>query len=181
MTGCIFLNRSYVRWQHAMVLDLKERYGVDKWCGVLYGKGAYDFVKNQKEINYEPLLVNDILGVKSDDEIVDDQFLNKKEEEYGHPFLWQEFINDRHISIDWPRQFYPRLNPNKSFYQIKQQFQIRIKEIEKWGINSNSGQSSQDLFKKNMEGAIETASNSDDTRESLELVYEYLLGFKKRS
>lgn len=131
LTGCIFLNRSYVKWQHAMVLDLKSRYGIDKWCGVLFGGNAYEFVKNQKEIDYAPLLVNDFLGVEADKEIVDEDYLNQKEKEYGHPYLWQEFTNDRHISIDWPRQFYPRLNPNKNYYQIKQQFQIRIREIEK--------------------------------------------------
>lgn len=131
MTGCIFLNRAYVRWQHALVLDLKERYGVDKWCALGYGRGPSEINKIQKDINYSPLLINDILGVEAEKEIVDEEYLNQKEKEYGHPYLWQEFINDRHISIDWPRQFYPELNPNKNYYQIKQQFQIRIREIEK--------------------------------------------------
>lgn len=114
-----------------MVLDLKERYGIAEWCAVLYGKGAYEFTKNQKEINYSPLLVNDFLGVEADKEVVDDEYLNQKEKEYGSPFFWPEFINDRHIYIDWPRQFYPKINPNRNFYQIRQQFQIRIREIEK--------------------------------------------------
>lgn len=131
MTGCIFLNRSYVKWQHALVLDLKKRYGVDKWCALGYGKGPYEINKTQNDINYEPLLINDILGVEAEKEVVDEKYLNQKEKEYGHPYFWQEFINDRHIAIDWPRQFYPELNPNRNYYQIKQQFQIRIREIEK--------------------------------------------------
>lgn len=113
-----------------MVLDLKKRYGIDTWCGVLFGKGAYEFVQNQKDIKYDPLLVNDFLAIEADDEVVDEEYLNLKEKEYGHPYLWQEFLNDRHIAIDWPRQFYPYLNPNKNYYQIKQQFQIRIRKIE---------------------------------------------------
>lgn len=130
LTGCLFLNRAYIKWQHAMVLDLRNRFGIDKWCGLSYGRGAYGYVKNQKDITYEPLLVNDFLGVEADKEIVDEEYLDRKEKEYGHPYLWQEFINDRHISIDWPRQFYPTLNPNRNLYQIKQQFQIRIRKIE---------------------------------------------------
>lgn len=55
----------------------------------------------------------------------------------------------------------------------------RIKEIEEWGIDNKTWQSSQDRFKKLIEGAIETAVTSGENRENLELVYEYLLGFKK--
>jgi hypothetical protein len=128
--GCIFLNRSYVRWQHALVLDLKNRYGVDKWCGYGYGQAAAEINQTQKEINYEPLLIDDYLFIEAQDEIVDEEFLNTKEKEYGHPYWWQEFINDRFTSINWPRQFYPVFNPTLTHYEIKQQFQYRIKKIE---------------------------------------------------
>lgn len=129
-TGCIFLNRSYVRWQHALVLDLKNRYGIDKWCGYGYGQMASEINKSQKDIVYEPLLIDDYLFIEAQDEKVDEEFLNQKEKEYGHPFWWQEFINDRFTSINWPRQFYPKFNPTLNHFQIKQQFQLRVKKIE---------------------------------------------------
>ena len=131
LKGCIFLNRSYVRWQHALVLDLKERYGVNKWCAYGYGKMAYEINKIQKDVNYEPLLIDDFLFIEAKDEVVDEEYLNQKEKEYCHPYWWQEFINDRFTSINWPRQFYPKFNPTLNHYQIKQQFQLRIKKIEK--------------------------------------------------
>ncbi len=130
LTGCIFLNRSYVHWQHALVLDLQKRYGVDKWCGYGYGRAAYEINDHQKDINYEPLLIDDFLSLEAKDEVVDLEYLKAKEKEYGHPNLWQEFINDRFTSINWPRQFYPRFNPTLNHYEILQQFQLRIKKIE---------------------------------------------------
>ena len=131
LKGCIFLNRSYVRWQHALALDLKERYGVDEWCAYGYGKGAYEINKTQKDINYEHLLIDEFLFIEAKNEVVDEEYLNQKEKEYGHPYWWQEFTSDRQTSVNWPRQFYNDFNPILNHYQIKQQFQIRIREIEK--------------------------------------------------
>ena len=91
LKGCIFLNRSYVRWQHALALDLKERYGVDEWCAYGYGKGAYEINKTQKDINYEHLLIDEFLFIEAKNEVVDEEYLNQKEKEYGHPYWWQEF------------------------------------------------------------------------------------------
>lgn len=130
LRGCLFLNRSYVRWQHALALDLKERYGVDEWCAYGYGKLASEINDIQKDIHYSQLLIDDFLAVEAKNEIVDQDFLNQKEKEYGHPYWWQEFTADRFISINWPRQFYPVFSPTLNHYEILQHFQLRIKKIE---------------------------------------------------
>lgn len=56
----------------------------------------------------------------------------------------------------------------------------RIKEIDRWGVKNNSWQMSQKRFKKTMENAIELAATSSETRTNLELVYEYIKGFRKK-
>lgn len=56
----------------------------------------------------------------------------------------------------------------------------RIKEIDHWGINNGSWQISQKRFKKTMENAIELAATSDESRNNLELVYEYIQEFEKK-
>ncbi|TSC91529.1 MAG: hypothetical protein CEN90_327 [Parcubacteria group bacterium Licking1014_17] len=131
MRGCIFFNRSYIRWQHAMVLDLRSRFGVSNWCGYLYGKKALDFINDQEDIKYDQIIVDDFLAIEAKDEVVDKDYLASSEKKYGHPYFWQEFYSDRHMSINWPRQFYPKFSPIFNHYQIKQQLQIRIKKIEK--------------------------------------------------
>ena len=131
LKGCMFLNRSYVKWQHALVLDLKKRYGIEEWCAYGYGKGAYEINKIQNDIKYEPVLIDELLFVKAHKEVVDEEYLSKKEKEYGHPYWWQEFTSERQMSVNWPRQFYNTFNPTLNHHEIKQQFQIRIREIEK--------------------------------------------------
>ena len=79
LKGCMFLNRSYVRWQHAVALDMKERYGVEEWSGYGYGQAAADINKTQREINYSPLLIDDYLFIEAKNEVVDEEFLIKKD------------------------------------------------------------------------------------------------------
>lgn len=111
------------------MLDLKKRYGIGNWCAYGYGRDAYK-LKDQRDIHYNPFIMDEFLHLDAENEEVDEKYLIAKEKEYGHPNLWQEFINDRFTSIDWPRQFYPVFKPTLNHHQIKQQFQLRIKKIE---------------------------------------------------
>ena len=56
----------------------------------------------------------------------------------------------------------------------------RIKEIDRWGVKNSSWQISQKRFKETMEDAIKIAATSSESRNNLELVYEYIQGFKKK-
>lgn len=97
---------------------------------------------------------------------------------------------------------YVRINPNSLFYpfilwkednlltngkrQGRQLLDVqlflaskRIAEINRWGIVNKSWQSVQKRFQEIMEQAIETATTSEQNKDSLELVYEYIQGFRK--
>lgn len=131
MNGCMFFNRSYTRWQKALVFNLKQSFGVKNWCAYVYGKKPYEMIMRQEGVRYGPVLIDEILAVKAKDEVIDDEFLKEKEKEYGIPFLWQAFTSDRIMSLNWPRNFYTRYDPIFNHEEIKKQLQLRIKEIEK--------------------------------------------------
>lgn len=130
LKGCVFFNRSYTGWEHALMLDLKERYGVNEFCGYLYSENGLKLLNGQKDIIYKPLLVDEFLAERALEEVIDLKYLDEKEREYGTPFLWHYFTVDRHMINNWPQNYYVGYNPIFNHDQIKKQLQIRIREIE---------------------------------------------------
>lgn len=150
--------------------------------------------KKQEETEKKLLSISDNIVVATSS-----QFSNapKLTSNYLHGVLGE----DRLIGeIIYP---FVRINPNSIFYPLvlwKEEKSLknkklsqrslldlqlfyaskRIKEIDRWGINNDSWQTSQKLFKKSMENAIELAATSNDSRVNIELVYEYIQGFKKK-
>ena len=55
----------------------------------------------------------------------------------------------------------------------------RIEEISRWGLKNQTWLGTQERFRQMMEKAIMTASSPSPKRDQLELVYEYIQGFRK--
>lgn len=132
MNVCMFFNRAVTRLGHATILEIQKRSGGDGiFCGYISGRDPYFFLRDQVDIKYKTLLTDDILSVEAGNEVVDEDFLDRKEKEYGTPFFWHFFTVDRAMINRWPHTFYTKYEPIFDHYQVKQQLQYRIKTIEK--------------------------------------------------
>lgn len=132
MNGCVFFNRSVSRLVHAVAIDMGKRYQIKNWSVYAYGRSSYELATNNPDIKYQNILVDDFLIEEGYKEKVDNEWLQKKEIEYGTPFLWPTFMADRGMIHNWPKKFYVDYNPVFSHEQIKQQLQIRIRKIEEF-------------------------------------------------
>lgn len=91
-------NDSY--YFHEMAIKFRDKYGVNEFAGLVQGRGPYEFLKEQNDINYQPLgLWQDIFNTYKYVEI-DYEYLNKVEKEYGNPFLWLLVYPDRNLFFD---------------------------------------------------------------------------------
>src|SRR5689334_5552625 len=119
---CMFFNRAVTRFGHATIIEIKRRFdGEGIFCGYISGRDPYFFLQKQTDLNYKTLLTEDYLTVEASQEVVDEEFLEKKEKEYGTPFFWHFFTVDRAMINAWPHNFYNKYDPIFNHYQIKQQ------------------------------------------------------------
>lgn len=80
---------------HAIAVTLKKRYGVQNFSGFVRGYQLYEFLKNQKEIKYEPIVALQDIFLKSLKLKIDHEYLASLEKEYGLPTLWMYPLADR--------------------------------------------------------------------------------------
>lgn len=84
---------------HATALTLKEQYGVNDFSGIVLGRRLHDYLKKQKEIKYNPLILVQDIFLKSQKLKIDYEYLSYLEKKYGIPTLWMYPIADRDFLI----------------------------------------------------------------------------------
>mgnify|MGYP001577700342 FL=1 len=85
---CLFLQRSFVRFGHALAINIKNKNENTKFSAYTHLKGSYDFIKNQTEINYSQIILDEEVHEKYKNEKIDFNFLKKIENKYGIPNIW---------------------------------------------------------------------------------------------
>ena len=78
MKACFLLQRRFAPVGHKLAVILKEKYGVENFCGYVYLRSSFKFLKNQKEIKYTSLLLDEDLHERYLDEKLDFDFPQKK-------------------------------------------------------------------------------------------------------
>lgn len=80
MKACFLLQRRFAYIGHKMALILKEKYGVNEFCGYVYTRPSFEFLKEQKSINYTSLLLDeDLHETYKSENLIQDTYNNWKE------------------------------------------------------------------------------------------------------
>lgn len=166
----------------------------------IYKKGSAVYIsdnsqkKTEDEIKTEQQVLSNVDDIVL--EAVSTSDLRLPEKSYSPLFLGEDRLIGK---IIYP---YVRISPDSLFYPFilwkedklltngklrdRQLLDVqlflsskRIKEISRWGIVNKPWQSVQERFQKIMGQAIETAVTSEQSKNNLKLVYEYLQGFRK--
>ena len=106
MKICIVLQRRFSVLGHAIARALREKYGIEEFCGYAYLRSAQEFLRSQKEIDYQPLLVDEDLHLKAEKEKLDLDYIESLEKEYGIPNLWPYIATDRFFMMSSPKRDY---------------------------------------------------------------------------
>lgn len=129
MKGCFILQRNFAYIGHNLALLLKEKYGITEWCGYVYMRTGYDFLKKQTDIRYTSLLLDQDIHQRYTDEVLDLEFLKKLEVDYGIPNLWPYIMLDRVVMSNQLVREYPYNQSPYSYEEILRIVQVKAKAI----------------------------------------------------
>lgn len=117
MKGCFILQRRFAYIGHYIALSLKKNYGVNEFCAYAFLRSSYNFLTQQKDINYSTLLFDDNIYNKYKEEQLDLNYLRYIEKEFGIPNLWPYLTVDRILMHNQLIRDYPY---NKSHFTHRQ-------------------------------------------------------------
>lgn len=107
MKICFFLQRRFAFVGHNLAALLKEKYGLNDFCGLVSQRSSYNFLKKQQDVDYSCLLLDENVHNKFKDEPLDIDYLCWLEKEFGIPNLWPYLITDRVIMHNQLVREYP--------------------------------------------------------------------------
>lgn len=129
MKICFLLQRRFAYIGHNMALFLKEKYGVKEFCGYVYLRSSYDFLKAQKDIKYTDLLLDEDVHKTYTQEKLDLNYLRWLEKEYGIPNLWPYIALDRIVMFNQLIRDYPYNTPRYSHEEMLRILQVKAKAV----------------------------------------------------
>jgi len=129
MKVCFFLQRRFAYFGHAMAKLLKDKYGVNEFCGYVSLRPGYDFLNSQKDIKYSKLLLEEDVYAGYKEEEIDKDYLNYLEREYGVPNLWPYIDMDRVLRYNLLVRDYPSDKSKYSHEDMLKILQVTSKKI----------------------------------------------------
>lgn len=129
MKGLLLLQRRFAYLGHAVAQNLNETYGLDDFCGYVYQRSSYDFLKTQKDVNYSTLLLDDAVHERYKNEKIDPEYLAYLEKEFGMPFLWPILAVDRILMSNQLIREYPYDAPKYSHEDMLRILQAHARTI----------------------------------------------------
>lgn len=129
MKGCFLLQRRFAYIGHDVALLLKERYGLTEFCGYVYLRSSYNFLKTQSAITYSDLLLDEEIHKRYQTEPLDLEYLRRLENEYGIPNLWPYLAVDRVMMSNQLVREYPYHTPPYSYDDMLRILQVKAKAI----------------------------------------------------
>lgn len=130
MKGCLVLQRRFAYVGHAVARTLKERYGVSEFCGYVYQRTGYDFLKRQTDIAYGTLLLDSEVHERFREEKLDRTYLETLEKKYGLPSLWPYLSVDRVLMSGQLVREYPHDTCDYTHEELLRLLQVHAKAIE---------------------------------------------------
>ncbi|MFH1325858.1 MAG: hypothetical protein ABIH48_00105 [Candidatus Falkowbacteria bacterium] len=132
MKICFLLQRRFAYIGHAMALSFNKKYGLNDFCGYVYMRSSFDWLKSQQDINYTKLLLDEDIHKKYKNEKLDLDYLKYLEQEYGIPNLWPYIELDRVVRYNMLIREYPYNTPQYSHKEMMKIVQVKAKEIIKF-------------------------------------------------
>lgn len=129
MKACFLLQRRFAHVGHQMAVLLKERHGIEEFCGYVTMRSSLDFLKSQKEINYTQLLLEEDIYARYKNEKIDYDFLRIFKKEYGVPNLWPYINLDRVLMYNQLVRAYPADSSKYSHEDLIKIFQVTAKAV----------------------------------------------------
>ncbi len=129
MKICFLLQRSFAYISHNLAVLLKENYGIKDFCGYVYSRSSYRFLKKQNDIEYNALLLDEDVHKEYKKERLDINFLRQLEKEYGVPNLWPFLAPDRILMFNQPIREYPYDTPKYSHEEMLRILQVKARKI----------------------------------------------------
>jgi hypothetical protein len=135
MKACLILQRSFAIIGNAIAAELKK-HGVDEFCAFTDLRRSEKYLKEQKEVIYTSLIVEEDIHKNLRNEKLDLQYLKYLEEKYGIPTLWEYITPDRTFMMGIPPQQYsisptPIYNHEELLRCLQLRFRIFIDWLEK--------------------------------------------------
>ena len=130
---CFFLQRRFAYLGHALAYNLLKNGSANEICAYVTLRSSYDFIKNQKDLHYTGLLLDeDIYKDALKKGSVNFEYLNKLEATYGLPNLWPYLYLDRVLMNGQLIREYPYNRPTASFDDMLRIIEHSAKTIEKF-------------------------------------------------
>ena len=128
----ILLQRQFAYIGHNMAIWLKEKHEVTDFCGYVYQRWSFDFLKNQKDIKYSSLILDEDVHKEYLNEKVDLKYLAELERDYGLPNLWPYIALDRVLMFNQVVREYPYDTPAYTHEEMLRIFQVKARTIIKF-------------------------------------------------
>lgn len=129
MKICFFLQRRFAYLGHNLAVILKEKYGVQDFCGYVNLRSSFNFLSSQKDIKYSALLLDEDMQKKYKEETLDLNYLQWLEKEYGTPNLWPYIAVDRIIMSNQLLREYPYDKSSYTHEEMLRILQVMSKSI----------------------------------------------------
>ena len=129
MKICFILQRRFAYVGHKMALIFKEKYGINEFCGYVYTRASFEFLKKQTDINYTSLLLDEEIHKSYKNEPLDLDYIAWLEREYGLPNLWPYIAVDRVVMYNMLAREYPYDTPPYTHEEMMRILQVKAKAI----------------------------------------------------
>lgn len=129
MKICFFFQRRWVAIGHSMAFHLKKHFPDTEFCGFVNMRPSFDFLKDQKDISYSSLILEEDIHNKLYTEKLDYEYLRSIEKDYGIPNLWPYLYADRVIMNGQLKREYPYDKALLSYEDMMRRVQVTAKEI----------------------------------------------------
>lgn len=126
------LQRSFARVGHAMAIQFKKKYSINEFCALVSTRLSYNFLKNQKDIEYSKLILDEEIHDLYKSEKLDINYLKEMEKKYGTPFLWPYLMVDRVLMQGQLIREYPYDQVQYNHEELMILIQVTLKEIVKF-------------------------------------------------
>ncbi|MEK7084479.1 MAG: hypothetical protein AAB932_04555 [Patescibacteria group bacterium] len=108
---------------------LKERYGVTDFCGYVNLRSSFEFLRTQNDLEYSALLLEEEVYARYQHEVLDAEYLQWLEQEFGLPNLWPYIDMDRVLRYGLLVRSYPSDRSRYSHEDLLRIAQVTAKSI----------------------------------------------------
>lgn len=129
MKICFVLQRRYAFLGNYLAEILQEKYDQKDFCGYVFLRSSYDFLKKQKDVNYSSLILDEDIHNEYKKEKLDLEYLKWLEKECGIPYLWPFIAVDRITMFNQLVREYPYNTPRYTHEEMLRKLQITAKRI----------------------------------------------------